>query len=235
MDVTRKMAAVAAAMSSPSRLKMLEALAGGVARSAIDLAAIADIQPNTATTHLQSLCKAGLIKLLKQGRYRYFKIKDESVGDLIEALGEQTGSLAREGKPPMSDMAFGRTCYDHLAGWIGVQVTESLSRNHHIVQQGKSFELTKTGAEFLENLGVSLQSAQGSRRVFARACQDWTEGEAHLGGALGAQLLAFFQSEKWVDKNEEFREVSVPVKGVKNFSRHFDITLPSQGMAAKSV
>ncbi len=227
MDVTQKMAAVAAAMSSPSRLKMLEALAGGVARSATDLAAIADIQPNTATTHLQSLCKAGLIKLLKQGRYRYFKIKDESVGDLIEALGEQTGKIAKQVKPPMSDMAFGRTCYDHLAGWIGVQVTESLSRNHYIVEKGKSFELTKNGAEFLENLGVSLQSTQNSRRVFARACQDWTEGEAHIGGVLGAQLLVFFQAQKWVAKNEEYREVTVPVKGIKNFSKYFDIALPN--------
>ncbi len=226
MDVTQKMAVVAAAMSSPSRLRMLEALAGGVARSATDLAAIADIQPNTATTHLQSLCRAGLVKLLKQGRYRYFRITDESVGDLIEILGEQTGKIIKDEKPPMSDMAFGRTCYDHLAGWIGVQVTKSLSKNNYIIQKGKSFELTEDGAKYLESIGVSLQGTQNSRRVFARACQDWTEGEVHIGGALGAQLLAFFQAQKWINKNEDYREIFVPAKGAKKFYKHFDISLP---------
>jgi len=111
MDVTQRMAAVAAAMSSPSRLKVLESLAGGMARSATDLATLANIQQNTATTLLQSLCKNRLIKQISQGRYRYFRIQDNSVGDLIEALGEQSGSKNDDPVPPMSEMAYGRTCY----------------------------------------------------------------------------------------------------------------------------
>ena len=225
MDVIQKMAAVAAAMASPSRLKMLEALAGGVARSAIDLAAIADIQPNTATTHLQALCRADLVKVLKQGRYRYFRIKDQTVGDLIEALGEQTGKENSIRPAPMSDMAFARTCYDHLAGWLGVRLTESLVARGHVIQEGNSFELTEQGIGFLRNLGIDLDDARKARRVFARACQDWTEGEAHIGGALGAELCGFLQRQKWIDNNEDYREVYVLDKGRRKFEAVFGIQL----------
>ncbi|MFT5708818.1 MAG: DNA-binding transcriptional ArsR family regulator [Oceanospirillaceae bacterium] len=224
MLVTKNMAAIAAAMASPSRINMLEALAGGIARSATDLAGIADIQTNTATTHLQILCKANLIKVVKQGRYRYFKIKDESVSDLIEALGEQTGVNPKATNMPMSDMAFGRTCYDHLAGWLGVQLTESLIHNQHLIQHEKSFDLTEKGTDFLTKLGVVLNSPKNTRRVFARACLDWTEGEMHVGGALGAELFAFFVAEKWVAKNDDYREVTVLPKGKENFDHYFGIS-----------
>lgn len=225
MDVTQRMAAVAAAMASPSRLRMLESLGGGIARSAIDLAAIADIQPNTATTHLQSLSKAGLVKVVQQGRYRYFRIKDETVGDLIEVLGEQSGKEESKANPSKSDMAYGRTCYDHLAGWIGVQLTNSLVTQGHIKTSGKSFELTKKGDMFLTGLGVDLTKAHQTRRVFARACQDWTEGEAHLGGALGAGLFQYFEEHNWLKRNPEYREVYLLPKGKKNFKGHFNIKL----------
>ncbi len=223
MNVAKNMATLAAAMASPARIKMLEALAGGIARSATDLAAIAEIQANTATTHLQVLCKADLVKVLKQGRYRYFKIRDESVSDLIENLGEQSGETSNTANMPMSDMAFGRTCYDHLAGWIGVQLTESLLDNRYITRSEKSFDLTEKGTTFLNNLGVTIDNPKNSRRVFARACLDWTEGEAHIGGALGAELFAFFDSRKWIAKNDDYREVRVLPEGRKNFRNYFGI------------
>jgi DNA-binding transcriptional ArsR family regulator len=225
MDATNKMAAVAAAMSSPSRLKMLESLAGGTARSAIDLAAIADIQQNTATTHLQFLCKTGLIKATKQGRYRYFRIQDEKVADLIEVLGEHSGNRTSDNGKPMSEMAFGRTCYDHLAGWIGVQLTKNLSERALVEQQGKNFRLTQKGEKFLTELGLDIGETRLKRRVFARACQDWTEGEAHLGGALGASLFQFFESQKWLKRDQNYREVYVLPKGKKNFVKYFDMPL----------
>lgn len=227
MAVAKNMASIASAMASPVRINMLEALAGGVARSATDLAAIAAVQANTATTHLQILCKADLIKVVKQGRYRYFKIKDKSVSDLIETLGEQVSPIFKTANMPMSDMAFGRTCYDHLAGWIGVQLTKSLLRNHHITMNERSFDLTEKGALFLKNLGVALDNPKNTRRVFARACLDWTEGEAHIGGSLGAELFEFFESRKWIARDDEYREVAVLLKGKQNFRKYFGITFPS--------
>ena len=223
MDAIQQMAAVAAAMSSPSRLKMLESLAGGTARSAIDLAAIADVQQNTATTHLRNLCESGLIKVMKQGRYRYFKIQNEKIGDLIEALGEQGGGNARSYDAPMSKMAFGRTCYDHLAGWIGVEITGKLIENKIIERRKSEFHLTDEGEEILSTLGLDIDDARRKRRVFARACQDWTEGQAHLGGALGASLLQFFEAQKWVKRDQDYREVHVLPKGKAHFEKHFGI------------
>ena len=226
MDVTLKMAAVASAMSSPSRLKMLEALAGGIARSAIDLAVIANVQQNTATTHLQSLCKNGLVKVIKQGRYRFFQIADDSVGDLIEALGEQTGHSIKSDIPPMSEMAFGRTCYDHLAGWLGVQLSDSMKAKQYVENSGKSFYLTTAGQNFLETeLNLDIAEIRSRRRMFARACQDWTEREAHIGGALGAELFCYFENQKWLKKDTEYREVYLLPKGKVKFKKHFGIKI----------
>lgn len=230
MDVAENMVAVASAMASRPRLEILEALAGGVARSATDLAAIADIQGNTASTHLQVLCKANLIKVVKQGRYRYYKIRDQSVSDLIELLGEQSSielheeKLTRFQRAPSSDMAFARTCYDHLAGWMGVQIGEYLMSQGYLTLNDKSFELNPAGEQFLRGLGVNLDNCKSTRRVFARACQDWSEGEMHIGGILGAELLRFFIDQKWLANNEEFREIEVLSKGKQAFKKHFGIT-----------
>jgi len=152
-------------------------------------------------------------------------IKDQTVGDLIEALGEQTGKENSTRSAPMSDMAFARTCYDHLAGWLGVRLTESLVARGHVIQEGNSFELTEQGVGFLRNLGIDLDDARKARRVFARACQDWTEGEAHIGGALGAELCGFLQRQKWIDNNEDYREVYVLDKGRRKFEAVFGIQL----------
>ncbi len=243
MTATKEMVAIAAAMASPARINILEALAGGAARSATDLAAIADIQANTASTHLQVLCKANLIKVVKQGRYRYFRIRDQSVSDLVELLGEQTlgkkesseqipeqqkmqKKAVKRPSPkriPVSKMAFARTCYDHLAGWLGVQLTQSLLSKQHITFNENSFDLTLKGQAFLSEIGVSLESTKNTRRVFARACQDWSEGELHIGGALGAELFSFFVTQKWVSKNDDYREVTVLSKGERLFMTHFGI------------
>lgn len=246
MSATQEMVSIAAAIASPARISILEALASGAARSATDLAAIADIQANTASTHLQVLCKANLIKVVKQGRYRYFRIRDQSVSDLIELLGEQTVSENSIGEEnpfkqtssqheqqriqsqpvvhmPKSKMAFARTCYDHLAGWIGVQLTQSLLNNQYIVLKANSFDLTVKGEVFLTELGIDLTVSKNSRRVFARACQDWSEGELHIGGVLGAQLFQFFIDQKWMRKNEDYREITVLKKGERLLLAHFDI------------
>lgn len=234
MSATKNMVTVASAMASRARIDMLEALAGGAARSATDLAAIADIQTNTASTHLQVLCKANLIKVVQQGRYRYYKIRDQSVSDLVELLGEHSVATSSvescgviDSSKPSCEMAFARSCYDHLAGWLGVQLSESLRRSHYISVSGKSFVLNQSGEVFLTQLGVDLVNAKATRRVFARACQDWSEGELHVGGALGAAMLRFFVAHKWVACNNEYREIEVLAKGKREFAKHFGLSFSS--------
>ena len=223
MDATRQVAQVAAAIASPSRVRMLEALADGVARSAIDLSAIAKVQPNTASTHLRALHNANLIKVKQQGKYRYFQIKDKTVSDLLEIMGEQISVKDQQHRIPMSEMAFARTCYDHLAGWLGVQITNYLKQQNHIIEINNSFEMTGQGRIFLGSLGVDIQSARSAKRMFSRSCRDWTENGSHIGGALGAEIYNCFKVRGWVEKNTDYREVFVTNQGKKSFNLYFQI------------
>ena len=214
MTAIQHMAKMAAAMASPARLKMLEFLADGVARSATDLAILAEVQANTATTHLQVLLKVDLIKVKKQGRYRFFQIRDEVVGDMLEVLGEQATYLTHQQPAPQTDIAFARSCYDHLAGWLGVNITRCLIKNGYLQEQSNGhYSLTVEGEIFFNDLGVDLSSVKNSRRQFARACCDWTENKNHLGGALGAALMCRLKDKQWIRKNPDYREIFITAKG----------------------
>ncbi len=225
MDVAKQVAQVTAAIASPSRVRMLEALADGVARSAIDLAAIAQVQPNTASTHLRALSNANLIKVKQQGKYRYFQIKDKTVSDLFEIMGEQIAVEDQQNRVPMSEMAFARTCYDHLAGWLGVRITAHLKQQNFIVEINNSFEATEQGKNFLGSLGVDINRARAAKRIFARSCRDWTENDSHIGGALGAEIYNCFKLQGWIVRNTDYREVFVTNQGKKLFNRYFQINI----------
>ena len=225
MDSTKTVTQVAAAMASRSRVRMLEALADGVARSAIDLSAIAEVQPNTASTHLRALCNANLIKVKQHGKYRYFQIKDKTVSDLFETMGEQICSEDQQHGAPMSEMAFARTCYDHLAGWLGVRITDYLKQQNHIVEINNSFETTEQGKIFLRSLGVNIENARSAKRMFARSCRDWTENKSHIGGALGAEIYHSFKTQGWIEKNMDYREVFVTNRGKLFFRNSFQINI----------
>ncbi|EPJ49345.1 MAG: hypothetical protein OFPI_25180 [Osedax symbiont Rs2] len=227
MTAIQHMAKMAAAMASPARLKMLEFLADGVARSATDLAILADVQANTATTHLQVLLKVDLIRVKKQGRYRFFQIRDEVVGDMLEVLGEQATYLTHQQlPPPHTDIAFARSCYDHVAGWLGVNITRSLIENHYLEEQTKGhYCLTTTGETFFNDLGIDLNKVKNSRRQFARACCDWTENKNHLGGALGAALMSRLSDKQWISKNADYREIFITAKGKQGLADCLGLSL----------
>jgi len=226
MTAIQHMAKMAAAMASPARLKMLEFLADGVARSATDLAILADVQANTATTHLQVLMKVDLIKVKKQGRYRFFQIRDEVVGDMLEVLGEQATYLSHQHIPPQTDIAFARSCYDHIAGWLGVNITQSLIEKRYLEEQTKGhYSLTAKGEIFFNDLGIDLHSVKNSRRQFARACCDWTENKNHLGGALGAALMCRLTDKQWIRKNQDYREVFITAKGKQGLADSLGLNL----------
>ncbi|MEH6578622.1 MAG: helix-turn-helix transcriptional regulator [Amphritea sp.] len=226
MTAILHMAKMAAAMASPARLKMLEFLADGVARSATDLAILADVQANTATTHLQVLLKVDLIKVKKQGRYRFFQIRDEVVGDMLEVLGEQAAYLNHEQIPPQTEIAFARSCYDHIAGWLGVNITQSLIGNRYLEEQvNGNYTLTTNGETFFSDLGIDLNSVKQSRRQFARTCCDWTENKNHLGGALGAALMCRLIDKQWIRKNQDYREIFITQKGKQGLADYLGLLL----------
>jgi hypothetical protein len=117
-----------------------------------------------------------------------------------------------------------RTCYDHLAGRLGVAITEALVERDVLRARNGSFELTVDGEAFLENIGVDVAGARARKRVFARACLDWSERRSHLAGALGAALAEAALAQHWVRRRSNDRALRVTSEGAKAFSERLGIT-----------
>ncbi len=220
------MAALAAAMSDASRMKILCALMNGKAWTATELSVVAEIAPSTTSSHLSRLLKANLVICLSQGRHRYFRLYSKSVAVLLEkmmGITFQVSSPSRSKVP--QELLQARTCYDHLAGAIAVQLYDSLLTNNWINNDGK--ELTKQGQEKFLQLGITIN--EKTRRKKCCPCLDWSERKFHVGGHLGASLLSFFEDNNWIERVPGYREVVITSKGKKEFHRHFniDVSMPS--------
>jgi DNA-binding transcriptional ArsR family regulator len=216
-------APVAALFADPSRLAMLWALADGRPRPAGELAACARVSASTASEHLARLLRSGLVLAERHGRHRYYRIGGPAVVTALEAMG----ALARPF--PATDhrrhaatkaVRHARSCYDHLAGALGVQVTHALVARGALLLKDEQYEVPPDGTAFLTDaLGVDVHRARASRRQFAKACLDWTEREYHVAGALGAELLLQFISLDWLERTNGSRALRVTARGRREFRR----------------
>lgn len=182
---------------------MCLALLDGRAWTAGELAAHAGVAPSTATQHLHRLIGGGLLVERRQGRHRYVQLAGPSVAQLLEDLA------ARVERRPASPQGLravtasaalqrGRTCYDHLAGRLGVAVTDAMT-NAGLLDQTGGFALTTAGLAWLtDRLGLSPESLRPGKRPLARGCLDWTERRQHLAGLAGAKLCEAFLGNGWV-------------------------------------
>jgi DNA-binding transcriptional ArsR family regulator len=226
MITDASIAPVAALLAEPSRLAMLWALADARPRPAGELARCAGISAATASEHLARLLNGGLIVVEQHGRHRFYRIAGP---DVVAAL-EMLGGLARpappvlRGPPAARALRHARTCYDHLAGALGVAVTRALVQRGVLAERDERFELSPEGAAFVgDRLGVDLVAARASRRQFARACLDWTERSHHIAGALGADLLRRFLELDWLRRTEGSRALTVSAAGRRGFRDVLDI------------
>src|SRR2546428_1966668 len=190
MDAGSNIAAVAALVGDPARARMLTALMDGRARTAKELAYGAGVTPQTASSHLAKLLRARLLAMERQSRHRYFRLAAPSVGHAVEALMAVSPSPPRAtaAERPLDGLRLARTCYDHLAGRLGVMVTDAMVRRRVLKPQGRDFRLTPAGERLLGRLGVDVGKARQERRAFARQCLDWSERRAHLAGSLRAAV-----------------------------------------------
>ena len=214
------MAALAAAMSDASRMKILCALIDGKAWTATELSVVAEVAPSTTSSHLSRLLKANLVICLSQGRHRYFRLYSKNVAVLLEkmmGITFQVNRLSRSKVP--QELLQARTCYDHLAGEIAVQLYDSLLKNKWIDSDGKG--ITKQGQEKFLELGINID--EKTRRKKCCPCLDWSERKFHVGGHLGAALLSFFEDNNWIERVPGYREVVITNKGKKEFHGRFDI------------
>lgn len=216
-------AAVAALIGDPARANMLTALMDGRALTASELAAAGGIAPPTASGHLSRLVDAGLLAVRKQGRHRYFALSAADVAEAMEALmslAQRTGAVPVRTGPRDVALREARMCYDHLAGARGVALFESLRGRGFIAGEEEAVTLTDAGRAHVASLGVELESLTATRRPLCRACLDWSERRAHLGGALGAALLDLMIARKWL-RRESGRVLRFSPAGAEAFARAF--------------
>ncbi len=230
MDATTSLAKAAALISDPSRCAILWSLLGGESRPASELAMIANISPQTASNHLKLLLNAGFLKAEKTGRNKFYRIGMPTVCVAMESLAATVGStlngVARKSAP---ELVFARTCYDHLAGELGVALLNQLRERKFVREHGRDYQLSMSGQRFFADLGIECDGARGNRRRFAYPCLDWSQRVPHLGGALGAALLEWLLRSKTISRQRGSRAVRVTDVGRKMMKQVFEIELTRLG------
>jgi DNA-binding transcriptional ArsR family regulator len=220
--------AVAALIAEPTRAAMLEALLDGNSRRAGELARRAGVAPSTASEHLARLLAGRLVVCEAEGRERRYRLASRHVAEALEAFAQlappaEVRSLRAADRAAALRTA--RTCYDHLAGRLGVGLTESFVRRGVLVARDSSFEVTKRGEATLAALGVDVAAARAQRRSFGRACLDWSERRPHLAGGVGAALCTHSFANDWIRRLPGTRAVAVTPKGQRVFRERFGAQL----------
>jgi len=232
MATDASFAEVAALAGDPARAGMLHALMDGRALTASELARAAGITPQTASGHLARLVTAGLLAVSQQGRHRYHRLASPSVARMMESI-MQVASEAAARKPVMvgpRDQALraARTCYDHLAGRLGVALADAMIEGGHVELANDAGAVTESGVALLTRLGIDLQALSGakrSQRLFCRPCLDWSERRPHLAGAIGAAICAHCFDKGWIRRSDGTRAVTVTPKGRQALRETFGLVL----------
>jgi DNA-binding transcriptional ArsR family regulator len=232
MTSNAMLAEVAALAGDPARAAMLHALMDGRALTATELARVAGVTPQTASGHLGRLTSFGLLAVERQGRHRYHRLAGPSVARMLEGIVQVAAELG----PPRRSLTVGprdaalrraRTCYDHLAGRLGVALADALAREGHVELAGDAGLLTESGRVLLEGLGLDMAPllARRSGRVLCRPCLDWSERRPHLAGALGAALCAHSMARGWTRRQEGTRAVAITHPGERIFRERFGVVV----------
>jgi DNA-binding transcriptional ArsR family regulator len=187
------MAAVAALVGDPARANMLAAMLDGRAHTAAELAQLAGVAAPTASGHLAKLSRAQLVSVVAQGRHRYYQLASAEIGRMLEGIMVVAGELAPTipRATPRIDPALrrARTCYDHIAGELGVSIADGLVQLGVVDLTADGAAVTQMGRSALHAAGIELDGSRRSKRVYCRPCLDWSERRPHIAGMLGAALL----------------------------------------------
>jgi DNA-binding transcriptional ArsR family regulator len=216
-------ARIAAAIGEPARARMLYCLVDGRARTSTELAIVAEVSPSTASVHLNRLKAERLVKLVVQGKHRYYSLDGPHVAAVLEGLSVLAGGRADPFVPNTpSGLRAARTCYDHMAGTLGVALHD---RFRALGWLSESYALTADGEKAFRSLGIDLEAARTLRRRFAYACLDWSERRPHLAGALGAAVLHALLKRRWVAQELDSRALAVSSLGRREMQTRFGLTL----------
>lgn len=223
----QSLSSIAGAIAEPARTRMLCCLLDGHARTSTELAVVAEVSPSTASVHLGRLREQQLVEVVASGKHRYYRLAGEQVAAALEALLAVAGGGARFVPSTPDRLRDARTCYDHLAGTLGVRLHDRFLALGWLLpgkDAAADYALTENGAAQLAQLGLELDPMRKLRRRFACACMDWSERRSHLGGALGAGLLKLMRERGWVEQDLDSRAVRLTAKGRRQLAARFDIS-----------
>ena len=223
------LAETAAMIGDPARANILLALMDGRALTAGELAWHAGVSAQTTSGHLAKLAEARLVVVARRGRHRYHRLASVEAAQAVEALATVAAAGPRRHRPvgPRDEaLRAARTCYDHLAGRLGVALATSLCERGHVVlsEPGDgAAAVTEAGVRFLgAALGIELGAASG-RRPLCRTCLDWSERRPHLAGRLGAALYQRLLELGWIEPARDSRAVTITRGGCQGFLRTFGV------------
>ena len=215
-----KLSSTANLLGDPGRAAILLRLMSGVALPAGELAMTANVAPQTASEHLAKLVEGRLLNVERQGRHRYYRLAGAEVADAIEALlvltagSRELDARPKSSRPEFGSLEYARTCYGHLAGWLGVQIAKKLEERGLIQPyNAKAYSVSRSGREWFEAIGVGVSSSGAAQKKLAVRCLDWTERRHHLAGTLGCQIYKRFRELGWLIPIRSTRVVRVTLEG----------------------
>jgi DNA-binding transcriptional ArsR family regulator len=219
---------IAAAIGEPARARILFCLMDGHARTSTELAVVAEVSPSTASVHLNRLKTEHLVKVLVQGKHRFYSLEGPEVASALEGLTVLAGGSRNKFVPSTpSRLRAARTCYDHLAGAVGVSLHDRFKTLGWLSTSSKrndnEYELTSAGTKAFQTLGIDLEATRSLRRRFACACLDWSERRPHVGGALGAAILKVALKRKWLTQDLDSRALGVTNLGRREMLARFGL------------
>ncbi|QYK60209.1 winged helix-turn-helix domain-containing protein [Paenibacillus sp. S25] len=226
MSTKSNVAMIASLVSEPSRAAILTALLDGRFHTASELAHMAGIKPQTASFHLAKMTEAQVVTVEKQGRHRYYGIQDPEVARVMELFLSIAPSVPIHSFKHASEneaLRLARTCYDHVAGQLGVQLMSFFIQKGILSEDQDGLHITEQGETFFTDFQIDLKKTRQKRRSFSHKCLDWSERRHHLAGALGSALLDRLFELNWIERLPTTRAIRVTADGKRGFKEIFSI------------
>ncbi len=219
---------VASLLCEPSRAKIVWNLLDGRAYTASELALVSDLSPSSLSNHLSKLLSGNILRVDVQGRHRYYSFANTEVAYVVESLANLTNEkLPTKSNRPLvkTGVKYCRTCYDHLAGYVGVLITEAMIKQGYLANSENSYLVTQKGWKWFSKFDIFEKDLAKSRRPLARQCLDWSERRPHLAGHLGAVFFEKTLENNWFKKVEFSRELVITSKGSQSIYNFLGIVL----------
>ena len=223
-----KFISVASLLCEPARAKILWNLLDGRAYTAGELAIVSDTSPTSVSNHLTKLLAGGMVKVEIQGRHRYYSFASPEVAYAVESLANLANpeSATAAGKKLLkSGVKYCRTCYDHMAGYVGVAISEAMEKEGYLAKSASIYVVSEKGWDWFSQFNIYEKDCLKNRRPLTRQCLDWSERRPHLAGQLGALFLDKTLKNNWFKKVEFSRELIITTQGSQELHRLLGVVL----------